>query len=170
MDNRSLRTATSPALMDLSLDHSMIDSLIPASHSTAHRYIIDCCTSSKADVAQALAKASGCGSSLEIYRACHHDYHEAASTRRQRFTFTCAACLQQWKQRDLHLRRLSTERDCKSPGPFPQIVTDFFYRCVHDDRPAQIGRDGIVSPDCFMKGTLVLYSGVSATVSWHNGL
>lgn len=58
MDNQSLRSATSPALRDLlSLDHSRIDSLVPTSHSTAHRYIVDCYTSSKADVAQALAKA-----------------------------------------------------------------------------------------------------------------
>jgi hypothetical protein len=58
MDNQSLRSATSPALRDLlSLDHSRIDSLIPTSHSTAHRYIVDCYVSSKANVAKALAKA-----------------------------------------------------------------------------------------------------------------
>lgn len=58
MDNQSLRSATSPALRDLlSLDHSKIDSLVPTSHSTAHRYIVDCYTSSKAGIAQALAKA-----------------------------------------------------------------------------------------------------------------
>jgi hypothetical protein len=40
--DESLRSATSSALRDLlSLDHSKIDSLIPASHSTAHRYIVD---------------------------------------------------------------------------------------------------------------------------------
>lgn len=58
IDNQSLRSATSPALRDLlSLDHSQIDSLVPTSHSTAHRYIVDCYTSSRAGIAQALAKA-----------------------------------------------------------------------------------------------------------------
>ncbi|GAB7336627.1 hypothetical protein MBLNU13_g10318t4 [Cladosporium sp. NU13] len=58
MCNQSLRSATSPALRDLlSLDHSRIDSLILASHSTAHRYIVDDYTSPKAHIAQALAKA-----------------------------------------------------------------------------------------------------------------
>jgi hypothetical protein len=58
MDNQSLRSATSPALRNLlSLDHSKIDTLILTSHSTAHRYIVDCYTSLKAGIAQALAKA-----------------------------------------------------------------------------------------------------------------
>jgi hypothetical protein len=57
-DSQSLRSATSPALRDLlRLDHSKIDDLIPTSHATAHRYIVECYTTSKGKVMKALAKA-----------------------------------------------------------------------------------------------------------------
>lgn len=56
--SQSLRSATSPALRDLlSLDHSKIDALIPSSHATAHRYIVECYATSKVKVTKALAKA-----------------------------------------------------------------------------------------------------------------
>ena len=57
-DNQSLRSATSPALRSLLvLDHSKIDALVPTSHATAHRWIVEAYTASKAKVAEALAKA-----------------------------------------------------------------------------------------------------------------
>ena len=58
LDNQSLRSATSPALRNLlSLDHSKIDALVPTSHATAHRYIVERYAASKVKVAEALAKA-----------------------------------------------------------------------------------------------------------------
>jgi hypothetical protein len=47
-----------PALRALlGVDHSEIDALVPTSHATAHRYIVECYVSSKAKVTKALAKA-----------------------------------------------------------------------------------------------------------------
>jgi hypothetical protein len=58
LDNQSQRSATSPALRAfLGVDNSKIDALVPASHATAHRYIVECYVSSKEKVTKALAKA-----------------------------------------------------------------------------------------------------------------
>lgn len=57
-DNQSLRSATSPALRALlGVDNSKIDAIVPTSHATAHRYIVECYVSSKTKVTEALAKA-----------------------------------------------------------------------------------------------------------------
>ena len=57
-DNQSLRSATSPDLRRLlSFGHSKVDDLIPTSHATAYKYIVDTYVSSKATVAKALSRA-----------------------------------------------------------------------------------------------------------------
>jgi hypothetical protein len=57
-ENQSLRSATSPNLRSLlSFDHSKVDALIPTSHATAHKYIVDCYTASKATITKALSRA-----------------------------------------------------------------------------------------------------------------
>ena len=57
-DNQSLRRATSPSLKSLlTFEHSKIDALIPTSHATAHKYIIDHYKASKPTVTKALSKA-----------------------------------------------------------------------------------------------------------------
>lgn len=58
LNSQSLRSATSPTLRAfLGVDNSKIDALVPASHATAHRYIVECYVSSKEKVTKALAKA-----------------------------------------------------------------------------------------------------------------
>lgn len=57
-DNQSLRSATSPALRALLVvDNSKIDAIVPTSHATAHRYIVECYVSSKTKVTKTLAEA-----------------------------------------------------------------------------------------------------------------
>lgn len=58
MDNQSLRNATSPSLRSLlTFEDSKIKGLIPTSHATAHKYVVDYYRASKATVTGALSRA-----------------------------------------------------------------------------------------------------------------